>query len=117
MDKRATKCPLRGPRRDVLCRVLLLCALAGILLVAGTSRASYLSTAAATDRARVAAGVVEVDYEYSGEKDECGNPKMSLIRQFDDGIESKSFDFTVSNRGIATSEVAIKYDILSLIHI
>lgn len=111
MDKRMATGSPRGQRRGALCRVLLLCALVGILLVAGTSHASYLSADDATDEARVAAGIVEVDYPYDGEKDEHGNPKMSLIRPSDDGTESRSFDFTVSNRGVAASEVAIKYDI------
>lgn len=97
--------------RAALLRLLLSCALVGALLAAGASYASYSSTGGAEDGARVAGGLVKVEYGKTEEVDADGNPKINLVRPSTDGILTKSFYFSVSNGTGHASEVAIKYDI------
>lgn len=112
MDGRTTDRPSGRLDRGTLLRLLLSCALAGALLAAGTSFASYSSSDGAEDGARVAGGLVEVKYDDAfQDTDGDGNPNVALVRPSDDGVLKESFDFSVSNGTGSASEVAIEYDI------
>lgn len=72
------------------------------LLLTGVSLARYITTADGSDAARVASGLVTVDYEEN-------TTQMEMVRPWDDGVLTEDFKFTVSNN---SSEVAIRYDVV-----
>lgn len=114
MDGRTAKRWLGQSRRGMLIRILLMCALAGVLLAVGASYASYSSSDGAEDGARVAGGLVKVEYNETVKDTDNpidGNPNITLVRPSDDGVKMESFDFSVSSGDGIPSEVAIKYDI------
>lgn len=111
MDRRTTKRCLGQLKQGMLIRIFIMCALVGVLLTVGVSYASYSSSDGAEDGARVAGGLVKVEYDKTKEVDEDGNPKIDLVRPSNDGILTESFGFSVSNDSDFTSEVAIEYDI------
>lgn len=71
------------------------------LLLTGVSFARYITTASGSDAARVAAGLVTVDYDDTNE--------IKLVRPSTDGLLTENYKFTVSN---GSSEVAIRYDVV-----
>lgn len=111
MDRRTTKRCLGQLKQGMLIRIFIMCALVGVLLTVGVSYSSYSSSDGAEDGARVAGGLVKVEYDKTKEVDEDGNPKIDLVRPSNDGILTESFGFSVSNDSDFTSEVAIEYDI------
>lgn len=111
MDRRTTKRCLGQLKQGMLIRIFIMCALVGVLLTVGVSYSSYSSSDGAEDGARVAGGLVKVEYDKTKEVDEDGNPKIDLVRPSNDGILTESFGFSVSNGTGSASEVAIKYDI------
>lgn len=111
MDRRTTKRCLGQLKQGMLIRILIMCALVGVLLTVGVSYSSYSSSDGAEDGARVAGGLVKVEYDKTENVDKDGNPKIDLVRPSNDGILTESFGFSVSNGSDFTSEVAIKYDI------
>lgn len=72
------------------------------LLLTGVSFAHYITTANGGDTARVAAGLVTVNYEES-------DTEIRLERPTGNSVETKNFEFSVSN---GSSEVAIRYDVV-----
>lgn len=114
MDGRTAKRWLGQSRRGMLIRILLMCALAGALLAVGASYASYSSSDGAEDGARVAGGLVKVEYDETVKDTDNpidGDPNITLERPSNDETLMKSFGFSVSNGSSSASEVAIKYDI------
>lgn len=88
--------PVRLPLSAYLA-YLLVCT----LLLTGVSFSRYLTTTGGTAAARVASGVVEVEYDPD-------SAHIFMERPWDDGIQTEEFVFTVSNQA---SEVAIQYDL------
>lgn len=111
MDRRTTKRCLGQLKQGMLIRIFIMCALVGVLLTVGVSYSSYSSSDGAEDGARVAGGLVKVEYDKTENVDEDGNPKIDLVRPSNDGILTESLGFSVSNGSDFTSEVAIEYDI------
>lgn len=72
------------------------------LLLTGVSFARYITTANGGDTARVAAGLVTVNYEES-------DAEIRLERPTGNSVETNKFEFSVSN---GSSEVAIRYDVV-----
>lgn len=95
--------PKKGSGKFPL-RVYLAYGLVCTLLLTGVSFCRYLSHSHAQSSARVAKGLVTVDYELSDAALSMGPPSGS-----DEYFLMDSFPFTVSNN---TSEVAIRYDVV-----
>lgn len=89
-------------RRRLPLHVYLTYLLVCTFLLTGVSFSRYISSASGSDSARVAAGVVTVNYDGQ-------NTEFEMTPPQDYGVEERTFQFQVSN---VNSEVAIRYDVV-----